>query len=132
MYCRHCGKEIADDSAFCSHCGKSLGQSKTQAKAKPAAAAYQAPVESKPKKPLYKRVGFWLLMIPVILFILLVLIGTFASSGEPEQAAVAEPVSREDFVLRQDLLIPTASWAFLPWKFSITRLSAITTEILQS
>ena len=23
MYCKHCGKEIADDSRFCSHCGKS-------------------------------------------------------------------------------------------------------------
>lgn len=24
MYCKHCGKEIADDSKFCQHCGKSL------------------------------------------------------------------------------------------------------------
>lgn len=23
MYCKHCGKEIADDSKFCQHCGKS-------------------------------------------------------------------------------------------------------------
>ena len=23
MYCKHCGKEIADDSMFCQHCGKS-------------------------------------------------------------------------------------------------------------
>ena len=22
MYCKHCGKEIADDSKFCNHCGK--------------------------------------------------------------------------------------------------------------
>ena len=21
MYCKHCGKEIADDSLFCQHCG---------------------------------------------------------------------------------------------------------------
>ena len=21
MYCKHCGKEIADDSKFCQHCG---------------------------------------------------------------------------------------------------------------
>ena len=24
MYCRYCGKEIAEDSRFCSHCGKEL------------------------------------------------------------------------------------------------------------
>ena len=24
MYCRFCGKEIADDANFCSHCGKKL------------------------------------------------------------------------------------------------------------
>ena len=24
MYCKHCGKEIADDSKFCQHCGKIL------------------------------------------------------------------------------------------------------------
>ena len=23
MYCKHCGKEIADDSRFCQHCGNS-------------------------------------------------------------------------------------------------------------
>lgn len=23
MYCKHCGKEIADDSKFCQHCGGS-------------------------------------------------------------------------------------------------------------
>jgi hypothetical protein len=23
MYCKHCGKEIIDDSKFCNHCGKS-------------------------------------------------------------------------------------------------------------
>lgn len=24
MYCKYCGKEISDDSAFCKHCGKSV------------------------------------------------------------------------------------------------------------
>ena len=24
MYCKHCGKEIADDSKFCQHCGGKL------------------------------------------------------------------------------------------------------------
>lgn len=25
MYCKHCGKEITEDSTFCNHCGKSQG-----------------------------------------------------------------------------------------------------------
>lgn len=25
MYCKHCGKEIDDNSTFCKHCGKSQG-----------------------------------------------------------------------------------------------------------
>lgn len=25
MYCKHCGKEIEDDSSFCKHCGKPQG-----------------------------------------------------------------------------------------------------------
>lgn len=26
MYCKHCGKEITEDSTFCNHCGKSQGK----------------------------------------------------------------------------------------------------------
>lgn len=26
MYCKHCGKEIADDSKFCQHCGGKLSE----------------------------------------------------------------------------------------------------------
>ena len=28
MYCKHCGKEIADDSIFCQHCGKQISERK--------------------------------------------------------------------------------------------------------
>ena len=27
MYCKHCGKEIADDSKFCQHCGLKITDS---------------------------------------------------------------------------------------------------------
>ena len=29
MYCKHCGKQIADNSKFCSHCGKPLDENAT-------------------------------------------------------------------------------------------------------
>ena len=31
MFCRYCGKQVPDDSAFCKHCGKQLGVSETDA-----------------------------------------------------------------------------------------------------
>ena len=37
MYCKHCGKEIAEDSKFCQHCGKQIiedGESLKNSKAK--------------------------------------------------------------------------------------------------
>jgi hypothetical protein len=30
MYCRHCGKEVADDSAFCQYCGGQLHEERKQ------------------------------------------------------------------------------------------------------
>lgn len=30
MYCKHCGKETADDSKFCQHCGKTLVEKETK------------------------------------------------------------------------------------------------------
>lgn len=29
MYCKYCGKEIADDSKFCSNCGEALNGQKS-------------------------------------------------------------------------------------------------------
>ena len=35
MYCKHCGREIADDSKFCQHCGKSQGSGGSSLSNKP-------------------------------------------------------------------------------------------------
>lgn len=35
MYCKHCGKEIDDNSTFCKHCGKSQGNSQIEITSKP-------------------------------------------------------------------------------------------------
>ena len=34
MYCKHCGKEIDDESKFCNYCGKELSLSKKKKKSK--------------------------------------------------------------------------------------------------
>lgn len=35
MYCKHCGKEIDDNSTFCKHCGKSQGNTQKGIAIKP-------------------------------------------------------------------------------------------------
>ena len=35
MYCKHCGKEIDDNSTFCKHCGKSQGNTQKGITSKP-------------------------------------------------------------------------------------------------
>ena len=35
MYCKHCGKEIDDNSTFCMHCGKSQGNTPKRILSKP-------------------------------------------------------------------------------------------------
>lgn len=35
MYCKHCGKEIDDNSTFCKHCGKSQGNTQKGILSKP-------------------------------------------------------------------------------------------------
>ena len=35
MYCKHCGKEIDDNSTFCKHCGKSQGNTQIGITSKP-------------------------------------------------------------------------------------------------
>lgn len=35
MYCKHCGKEIDDNSTFCKHCGKSQGNNQIEITSKP-------------------------------------------------------------------------------------------------
>lgn len=57
MYCKHCMRQIDDNSDFCPACGKSQ----------------RTPV----KKPIYKRWWFWIIV--VFLFI-----GFSGGSGEPE------------------------------------------------
>ncbi len=40
MYCKHCGKEIADDSKFCNHCGKPQDNSNKSLTNKPVWVVY--------------------------------------------------------------------------------------------
>lgn len=50
MYCKHCGKEISDDSRFCNHCGKALEETKKVEK--------ETPQRETEKKIFYNHVSF--------------------------------------------------------------------------
>ena len=76
MYCKHCGKEIPDDSRFCSGCGK------PQSEAVPPV-EIEEPKKKKKKHPIR---GFILLMISI--FILMVAV---VSETEPPQPEISKP-----------------------------------------
>ena len=40
MYCKHCGKEIDDNSTFCKYCGKSQGNAQKGMAIKPVLIVY--------------------------------------------------------------------------------------------
>ena len=82
MYCKHCGKEIPDDSRFCSGCGK------PQSDAVP-------PVEieepKKKKKKTHPVLGTILLVISIFMIMSILLLGT-----EPAQPEI----SKSDYIAK--------------------------------
>ena len=77
MYCKHCGREIADDSRFCQHCGKpqdSLGQRKLFGINKTAIADAIIAI--------CKELALWLLVAFTVCVIGLVVINVFYGGNE--------------------------------------------------
>jgi len=76
MYCPNCGVESADNVPFCANCGSSLQSSQVSTSVvAPIPVPAAAPAA---KKPLYKKVGFWLLIPVFLAAALCVLIFTLA------------------------------------------------------
>lgn len=61
MYCKNCGQEIDTTGNFCQHCGAPITEHETSANS--------APMQNlkKPKKPIYKRWWFWVLVVCFVL-----------------------------------------------------------------
>lgn len=59
MFCKNCGKELLDDAKFCPNCGAKIFEDSENK-------AFESPKKentSAKKKPIYKRVWFWLLIV---------------------------------------------------------------------
>lgn len=87
MYCRKCGEEIEEGSAFCSHCG--------------------APVENEPVRDFRSHTRSWLKLFWGVLVILMavVLVGTFIDYYR-KSAAEPEPTYQEQVAdLSQSVLL---------------------------
>ena len=79
MYCKECGKEIAEDVKFCSWCGKPVSDGVPSAdtsasvNSEPISGVYPTVPDqpaAKIKKPLWKKVWFWLIVIILLLIVL--------------------------------------------------------------
>lgn len=88
MYCKHCGKQIADDAKFCDGCGERVSDA-------PIVNNYVVP-EKKPAKK--KKIGC--LGIALILFVLLGSCGAILG-GEEESSSETEPHTTDAIVIEE-------------------------------
>lgn len=80
MYCKHCGKQIADDAKFCDSCGKSVSESQ-------AGITLEEPKKKKKKRhPILGTI--------ILIFTIFIVIGILGGGDEePKKVEVAEPAA---------------------------------------
>lgn len=110
MFCPNCGKEIADDLKFCPECGAALTkdepenvpQNQEPQQSVPPRQNDSAPVtdnQQKPekqKKPVYKKVWFWILIVIVLIFIIAAFSGHDDSLANGEISSAANDSYQND------------------------------------
>lgn len=80
MICKKCGREIPDDAVKCPYCGKKVKENKS----------------AKPKKPIYKRVWFIILIVVVAVGAVIALM---PSAGDKE-VKEAKAMSKDTFMAK--------------------------------
>lgn len=83
MYCLHCGAQLPDDAKFCTECGAKVSKLDPQ----PGLKTTGNP--KKVKKPIYKRVWFWV----IIVLFMLGAIGGGNDSPSKQTASTARPTA---------------------------------------
>ncbi|MBR3842732.1 MAG: zinc-ribbon domain-containing protein, partial [Christensenellaceae bacterium] len=78
MFCRFCGKELADDAIFCDACGKKLHDDAEAVQKEPVQPKENSQVK-KPKKKLFVTIG--IVLAAVILIAAVFFIGYSIVSG---------------------------------------------------
>lgn len=86
MFCKYCGMEIQEDWKMCPKCGASIeNDEKTPV-------AVQQKKEKK-KKPVFKRIWFWILIILIVAVLAILL---FGGEGKDRDAEFGKPVTVDD------------------------------------
>ena len=88
MFCKHCGKEVQDESCFCAHCGNPLNESSPAANNSREAVKETAP--RRHKKPLFKKWWFWLLLAGIFFVFSL-------GGGEPQPSGNTIQLTETDY-----------------------------------
>ena len=84
MFCEKCGNEIDDKWSVCPNCGAELKKEKSDGLEKS-----KVSKKNKVKKPLFKRVWFWILIVIAAVFALAVFGGSGDSSGDGEKSDIS-------------------------------------------
>lgn len=81
MFCKNCGAQIGDDSAFCENCGAPVAAAQKAAAPAPAPAPSAAPKAAKQNKPKKKKTG--LIVLLVIIGAILIAAGVYVATMFP-------------------------------------------------
>lgn len=100
MYCKKCGKQIDDDSAFCVHCGTPLVSAVGHAPVQDSAPIIEEPKKKK-KKSVFKRWWFWV----IVLILLLGSCGGSGDDGTDSDDALSSEQQTEVYISNEDAFV---------------------------
>lgn len=99
MYCKFCGKQIDDDSAFCAHCGKKIISINNEQESEQSKSIPSEPTETKKETALW---GAWLLL-PFFAILLVVIIAVASDASGSGTASKDLRSSDYTYTTSQDL-----------------------------
>lgn len=89
MYCKHCGKEIADNSTFCKYCGKKI-EDAVQNKDVPPSIPNLPKVDTQKRKRMRIAIGAGIAFLLVIIVSISVVVITKKEAARKEEALMLE------------------------------------------
>ena len=101
MFCKQCGKEVKEDWNTCPNCGAPLNRGASGAagpEQQKAQVSSVKPKEAKEKikKPIFKRVWFWILVVVIVFFVFAMMGGSDEKNEIQGQSADTEVKTLEE------------------------------------
>lgn len=115
MLCGKCGKEINEDAKFCPYCGTAVGETPEEVQGDLTGNVLEEVSEDtgkKKKRPIYKRVWFWILVFLAAVVVAAELFGV--DPNEAEHVTEEETENTEETEETESSEIDKENWKSLP------------------